>query len=158
MLEPTVAEQGSADDDEDEADPADPAAAVVFAPCVELLEPSPGNCTAACGSLDGEALMPGAAPADPCPVVTEPDANEPDVNELDPLADPVPADVVMSDEPSSHSEPAETEPPQDAAVPVVVPPNEGVNVGVIVLDDIVVAELLVPSAVFCETPGVCEAP
>jgi hypothetical protein len=39
-----------------EADGAD--AAVVFAVCVELLEPSPGNCVARCGLTDGEALMP----------------------------------------------------------------------------------------------------
>jgi hypothetical protein len=101
--------------------------------------------------LDGEALRPGAAPADPCPVVTEPDGSD-----VDPFDDAVAPDVVMSDEPSSQPAPAESEPPQDAsappAVPVVVPPNVGVKVGVIVLGDVVIAELLMPVAVFCEAP------
>jgi hypothetical protein len=59
-------------------DPPNPAGAgdavvLALAPWVDALGASPGNCTADCG-LSGEALIPGAAPADPNPVVTAPPA------------------------------------------------------------------------------------
>jgi hypothetical protein len=70
LVEGIVAEQGA---DEDPLNPADAALeAVVFAPWLDRLGASPGNCTADCGLTDAEALLPSAPPPEPSPVVTEP--------------------------------------------------------------------------------------
>jgi hypothetical protein len=85
----------------DEAlNPAAPVDAVVFAPCVELLRASPGNCTAVCGFTEADALIPGAALAEPDPVVTGPPAGAA-VTDVDVFDEAAPGEVVP-DEPASQ--------------------------------------------------------
>jgi hypothetical protein len=159
LLEGIVAEQGML---EDALGPGAADMAVVLAPCFELLEASPGNCTAACGLTDGEALMPAAALADP--TVVEPAAgaavndvalDEPAVNE------PV-FDAVAPDEPLSQLSAVErlpmNEPPDEQGVPARLAPLIVVawSADEAVLDDVVVADVLVPVVVppwepVCET-------
>jgi hypothetical protein len=83
---------------DDVPNPAAPPDAVLWAPCVEALGASPGNCTAACGLSDGDALMPDAAPADAD--VVEPAAGAA-VNEVDAF-DEAAFDEVTPDEPASQ--------------------------------------------------------
>jgi hypothetical protein len=148
-------------------DPLNPAAAddaVVFAPWVEVLGASPGNCTADCGLIDGEALMPGAAaPADPSPVVTGPPAGTAanDVEAFDELAlDEITADE-SAPQPSAIERLPMNEPPVEQGVPGRLAPLTVVASKVpvaeeAVLDDVPVADVLVADvvplgAVLCET-------
>jgi hypothetical protein len=89
-------EQGMADD---APNPAPAFDAVLRAPCVEALGASPGNCTAACGLTDADALMPDAVPADP-DVVVEPAAGAA-VNDADAF-DEAAFDEVTPDGPASQ--------------------------------------------------------
>ena len=149
-----MGEQGMLDD------PLNPPAAddaVVFAPWVEVLDTSPGNCTADCGLTDGEALIPGAAPDDPKPVVTGPPAGtaENDVGALDEATPDEPALQPSAIERLPMNEPPDVEqgvPGRLAPFTVVASkvPEETVP------DDVPVADVLVADvdplgAVFCAT-------
>lgn len=128
VAEEIMGEQGMVDDP---PNPAAPAEAEVFAPWVEVLDASPGNCTATCGLTEGEALMPGAAPADPNPVVTAPAAGaaEKDVGAFDEPA----LDEVALDEPASQPSAMErlpmNEPPAEHGVPGRLAPFDVVASG-----------------------------
>jgi hypothetical protein len=120
--------------------------AVLLAPCVEAFDASPGNCTAACGLVDGAALIPAAALADADPVVTGPAAGA-GVNDVDAFDGPV--DEPTPDEPASQpsaierlpmNEPPEQGAPGRLAVPVVV----ALNAEATGLDDAVAAKALAP--------------
>lgn len=120
--------------------------AVLFAPCVEALGASPGNCTAACGLTDGEALMPAEELADAGPVAAGP-APGAAVND-----EPTPDE--LASQPSAIERLPMNEPPEQVvpgrlAAPVVVAPNAEA------LDDVTVAEVPAADIVpFCEAP--CE--
>jgi hypothetical protein len=89
-------------------------AAVVFAPCVDVLDASPGNCTAACGLTEAAALMPPVDPADPAAVADPPVAGPVAgvaVNDVDAFVEAV-FDEVTSDEPAPQlpmNKPADVE-------------------------------------------------
>jgi hypothetical protein len=152
-------EQGMADDEPNPA-PAPAPDAVLWAPCVEVLGASPGNCTAACGLTDGDALMPDAAPADPD--VVEPAAGVA-VNDVDAFEEAGFGEVTP-DEPASQPNAIErlpmNEPPAvEQGAPrrfapftlVAAPVGEEPE-----LDDVPAADVLVPDivpfgAMPCET-------
>lgn len=117
--------------------------AVLFAPCVEALGASPGNCTAACGLTDGEALMPAAELADADPAAAGP-APGVAVNDVDAFDEPTPDE--LASQPSAIERLPMNEPPEQVvpgrlAAPVVVAPNAEA------LDDVTVAEVPAPAAV-----------
>ncbi len=168
LLEEIVEEQGMLDD------PTDPDAAVVavvLAPCVELLEASPGNCTAACGLTEAEALIPGAAVAAADPTVADPTVSElaagVAVNDVDAFDEVVMFDEATPDEPPLQLSAIErlpmNEPPEaEQGVPgrlaafIVVALNAAVAEEEAVPDGVLVADVLAPGVVPpCEP--VCEA-
>jgi hypothetical protein len=131
-------------------------AAVVFAPCVDVLDASPGNCTAACGLTEAAALMPPTDPADPAAVADPPVAGPPagaavnDVDVFDVVDETAPDE--LAPQPSAIERPPMNEqgvpgiPARFTVVVVNVPGAEEA-----VLDDGVVANVLGSSAVpFCE--------
>jgi hypothetical protein len=135
--------------------PPNPAAAddaVVFAPCVEVLGASPGNCTADCGLSDGEALIPGAAPADPNPVVTGlPAEAANDVGGLGELGlgevtpdEPAPQPSAMERLPMNEPPDVEQSVPGRLALLTVVASKVPVA-------DVLVADVVPSGAVLCET-------
>ena len=149
---------------DDLLNPAAAVDAVVFAPWVEVLDASPGNCTADCGLTDGETLIPGAAPADPSPVVTDPRAGaaENDVGAFDELA----LEEVTPDEPVLQPSAIERLPMNDLPAveqgvpgrlaPLTVAASKAPVAEAPVLDDVPVADVLVAGvvplgAVLCET-------
>jgi hypothetical protein len=134
-------------------DPLNPAAAVVFAPCVEVLRASPGNCSADCGLSDGEALIPGAAPADPNPVVTglPAGAAAADVEGFDELAVEAATPDELAPQPSAMERlPMNAPPDAEQGVPgrlalfMVV-------VSKVPVADVLVADVVPSGAVLCET-------
>jgi hypothetical protein len=137
-------------------DPLNPAAvddAVVLAPWVDALGASPGNCTADCGLSDGEALIPGAAPADPNPVVTGPPAGA-GAND-DGTFDELPLKEVLPDEPapqpSAIGRLPMNEPPEiEQGVPGRLAPLTVVASKVPVAD-VLVADVVPLGDVLCET-------
>jgi hypothetical protein len=149
VAEGIVGEQGRLDP----LNPATADEAVVFAPWVEVLGASPRSCSADCGLSDGEALIAGAAPADPNPVVTGPPAGvaADDVGGFDELA----LEAVTPDEPASQPSAMER-------LPINAPPDveQGVPGRLALLAvvaskvpvaDVLVADVVPLGAVLCET-------
>jgi hypothetical protein len=130
-------------------------AAVVFAPCVELLGVSPGNCTAACGLTDADALIPGAPPAEADPVAAEP-ATGANVGDVDVFDEAVP------DEPLSQPSPIERLPMNEQEAPGRLVSGKLVSFAVVesnaeevVLDSVLVVDVPTPGVVpFWKAP--CE--
>jgi hypothetical protein len=140
LAEVMVGEQGTLED----APSPVAVAAVVFAPCVELLGVSPGNCTAACGLIDADALIPGAPPADADPIAAEPAAGA-NVGEVDVFDEAIP------DEPPAQPSPIERLPMNEQAAPGRLVPAKLVpftvvepNAEEVVLDSVLVVDVPAP--------------
>jgi hypothetical protein len=141
-----VGEQGILDD----APSPVPVAAVVFAPCVEVFGVSPGNCTAACGLTDADALIPAAPPADADPIAAEPAAGA-NVGDVDVF------DEATPDESLSQPSPIERLPMNEQDVPGRLVPFTVVesNTEEVVLDSVLVVDVPAPDVVpFWKVP--CE--
>jgi hypothetical protein len=138
VTEEIVGEQGILDD----APSPVAVAAVVFAPCVEVLGVSPGNCTAVCGLTDADALIPDAPPVDADPIAAAPPAGA-DVGDVDVF------DEATPDEPLSQPSPIERLPMNEQDVPGRLVPFTVVepNTEELVLDSVLVVEVPAPSVV-----------